>query len=262
MSGFQGDAILDLAVEAIALGERLRPVDSVWAEALGATMARDGQLTPIEVCRLPGQTGWTLVTGAHRLAGAIHAGLPTVKAIRVSADRAERRLREVSENLWRRDLSPLDRAAFVGELFELLRARAGLAETDARTTAATFARWGTKNRQAAKNETKNACATIAHGYGWSDAVADQVGLSRRSIYNDVLLHKGICPGIRERLRTMPGGDNSTQLRKLAEMRWDAQAGVIQAVDDGRARDLKDAIAQARGKPPAPDAETKRLVAHA
>lgn len=252
-----GEAILNLPVGQIDVGQRLRPVDAVWAEALGAILARDGQLTPIEVCRLPGQTRWMLVTGAHRLAGAIHAGLPTVKAIRVSADRMERRLREVSENLWRRDLGPLDRAAFVGEMFELLRARAGIAETDPRTTAATLARWGAANRQVAKNETKNACAIVTHGYGWSDEIADQVGLSRRSIYRDVLLHKGLCPSIRDRLRTLPGGDNATQLRKLAEMHWDAQRRVIAAVDDGRAKDLKDAVQQARGKPPAPDAETRR-----
>lgn len=252
-----GAPILEIPVGHIHMGQRLRPVDPVWAEALGAILARDGQLTPIEVCRLPGDTRWTLVTGAHRLAGAIHAGLPRVKAIQVSADRMERRLREVSENLWRRDLGPIDRAAFVGELFELLRARAGLTPEQDGRVASIRARWGHSNRQAAKNEVKNTSLIVTHEYGWSDEVAAQVGLSRPTVYRDVLLHKGLCPSLRDRLRTLPGGDNATQLRKLAEMPWDAQRAVIAAVEEGRARDLKDAVAQARGKPPAPDAEMKR-----
>lgn len=38
-------------VDQIEMGDRLRPVDESWAMALGQIMVRDGQRTPIEVCR-------------------------------------------------------------------------------------------------------------------------------------------------------------------------------------------------------------------
>jgi hypothetical protein len=41
--------IMLLPVHSIEVGDRLRPVDELWAKALGAVMLREGQHTPIEV---------------------------------------------------------------------------------------------------------------------------------------------------------------------------------------------------------------------
>jgi ParB-like chromosome segregation protein Spo0J len=79
-------------------------------------MARDGQHASIGVCRLPGWSGWLLVVGGRRLAGASLNGWETIKANVVWADRVDRRRKELSKNLFRCDLDPIDRAAFVAEL--------------------------------------------------------------------------------------------------------------------------------------------------
>ncbi len=88
-------------------------------------MARDGQRTAIEVCRLPGATRWTVVTGGHRLVGAQFAEIEYLRAQEVSPNRHERRMSEVLENLARRDLDPIDRAAFIAELVTLHKVKVG-----------------------------------------------------------------------------------------------------------------------------------------
>ena len=64
------EQVVLLPVDQIDDSGRLRPVDLIWAAALGRIMTADGQDEPISVCRLPGQAGWKLIVGGHRLAGA------------------------------------------------------------------------------------------------------------------------------------------------------------------------------------------------
>ena len=93
------DRVVSIRIDQVRLGERLRPVDMVWAAALAQVIARDGQQTPIEVCREPEADHWTLVSGGHRLEGMRAAGIEWISAIEVSANDRERRRREISENL-------------------------------------------------------------------------------------------------------------------------------------------------------------------
>ncbi len=116
-----------LAVNSIDGGKRIRPVDPVAAQAIAASMAHDGQLSPIDVCRLPGREGFTLVFGGHRLAAAKLLGWETIAAFVRSNDALERQAREIAENLFKADLNPLDRAAFVTSLIEVEKARLGIA---------------------------------------------------------------------------------------------------------------------------------------
>lgn len=89
-----------LRTEEIERGERLRDIDQVWADALGGVMAREGQKTPIEVCRLPGRPKWTVVVGGHRHRGAEIHEIEYLKAEIVSANRDDRRLRRSPLVTW------------------------------------------------------------------------------------------------------------------------------------------------------------------
>ncbi len=99
--------------------DRLREVNREKAADMAASMLELGQITPIEV-RADGD-GWVLVTGAHRLAAARVAKLPTVKALEFDGSPDEARLREIDENLYREELSPLDQAAFLAERLDVFR---------------------------------------------------------------------------------------------------------------------------------------------
>jgi ParB family chromosome partitioning protein len=133
--------IIAAPIASIVIGERLRPLDPVWAAALGEIMAVEGQKDLIKICQLPGRNDFRLVTGLHRLEGGRLQGWKTIKAEIVDHAALERRLTEVSENLWRSILGPVDKAAFIAELNEVLRAKAGVDPAATSQQIAAGARW-------------------------------------------------------------------------------------------------------------------------
>lgn len=244
-----------LPIDMIDDSDRLRPVDPNWAAALGRIMTADGQDDPISVCRLPGRNGWKLITGGHRLAGARAEGWTEIKAVVKSADALDRRRREVSENLWRKGLDPLDRAAFVAELHQVLRARAGIeAEVDGRAVSAQV-RWQT----ALKTEAADASASIALAYGFAEEVGGQLGLSRRSVYGDLELYRRLSPSVATQLRAHPVGRNAAQLRALTKLSEADQKRACEMILQGRVQSAGEAISLLAGKVQ-PSAEAKRLSA--
>jgi hypothetical protein len=241
----------------IEAGDRLRDIDPVWAKALGQVMAREGQRTPIEVCRLPGRTHWTLVSGAHRLFGAQDSGIPLLRAEIVSADRNDRRMREISENLWRRDLDPIDRAAFIAELVNLRRLQAGLTEAGRREASV-----HTALRRQVDAEAEDTLETISNVYGFTEEVGEQLGFTGRTIRNDLLLYRGLAPSLVERLRAErhPVARNASQLRALAKLDRDRQALAVDRLTRNGCKNVAEALLQMPGGKPPADAETKRLSA--
>lgn len=211
-------------------GDRLRPIDPIWGDALGQIMLREGQRTPIEICRLPGTSRWRLVTGGHRLFGAISADIEEMRAEIVSADRDDRRMREVSENLWRRGLAPIDRAAFVAEAVAIHKRRVGVDPSVDGRVGSVKARW----QQALKAEALDTTATIAGVYGFTEAVAGELGFSTRTVENDLMLYRRLAPSLVERLRAArhPVLTNGTQLRALAKLDEHAQAPAARSSSAG------------------------------
>lgn len=238
----------------IELGERLREIDPVWASALGQVMKREGQRTPIEVCRLPGKSIYTVVSGGHRFVGAREAGIVYLRAEIVSADRTDRRLREISENLWRRDLQPIDRAAFIAELVTVRRLMAGLEAVAHRDASVKL-----PLRKRIDAEAGETLETISNVYGFTEEVGAELGLTGRTIRNDLMLYRGIAPSQIERLRVArhPSMGNATQLRALAKLDPVSQNKVVDllvwpgaSLNYGQPSTIADAIKHPLGPKPA------------
>ena len=245
--------VVTIPLADIQVGERLRPVDAEWAEGLAGIMARDGQLTPIEVCRLE-QGGFALVTGGHRLAAASLNGWAAIDAFIVSSSWAERRLREVSENLFRRDLDPIDRASFLAELVDLSRAGSGATDQSPQQIAAN-ARW----QKAVKTEALNASLIVRDAYGWTKQVSDRVGLSVQTVERDLMLHRRLSPQVKAMLSGHPVYRNATALRSLAKLEADQQLQVAEMLASGAIKGVGEGVATLQQKPKA-SAEDKRLSA--
>lgn len=94
---------------------------------LYATLILKGRvLPPVMVRRTPnGATKFTLVAGRHRLEAHREAGLVDVPASIVMADRATAAEMTIEENLFRNDLSALERVDGVAAYRELFEARHG-----------------------------------------------------------------------------------------------------------------------------------------
>ena len=113
---------LDIEVDAITVGERLREPAPERVAGLAASIKEDGQSQPIEVAR--DDTGrFVLIAGAHRLAAVQSLGRNTVWAAIFSTETdnpaREIALREIDENLVRVDLDPGERANFVARFEEI-----------------------------------------------------------------------------------------------------------------------------------------------
>ena len=235
----------------IEVGERMRAVDAEWAEGLAQIMARDGQLTPIEVCRLD-QGGFALVTGGHRLAAASLNGWTAIDAIIVSSSWAERRLREVSENLFRRDLDPADRAAFMAELVELARAKTGVTSTG--RTASIEARW---QKKALKSEALDTTVIVTDVYQWSKQVADRLGFSLSTVERDLMLHRRLSPRVKAMLAGHPVYRNASALRSLAKLEPEQQLQVAEMLASGAIKGVGEGLATL-SQEPKPSKQAKRI----
>ena len=226
--------LLELSPSDILIPERIGFLHEDKAAALGRLMAVDGQRDPIKIARyLPsksieqcvseGKAPWRLVTGMHRLMGATYEGI-TIFAIEVSGKAEDLADLEASENLHRRPPGPIAR-----EHGELSHQKLGAK-----------VRWERVKRQeigaeeALTEETGDACAKIAQAYGWEESVGEALGMSRRTIHNDLELFRLVIepfPGLAEALSKHPVvGENASQLRAIARVKDEAKRGeVIEAL---------------------------------
>ncbi|PIT69697.1 ParB/RepB/Spo0J family partition protein [Bartonella tribocorum] len=117
----------EIALDLIVVPERIRPVDDEHAKALAQSMAREGLMNPITVRHTPNakEGNYTLIAGAHRLRAAELLGYSKIDAVVVQADKENAALLEVAENLFRNELSVIDRALFVQTYRELWEKKYG-----------------------------------------------------------------------------------------------------------------------------------------
>lgn len=231
--------LLELAPADVMIPERIGFLHEDKAAALGRLIAVDGQRDPIKVTRnLPskaiadvvaeGKKPWKLVTGMHRLTGAAMEGI-TVFAIEVKGKPEDLADLEASENLHRRPLGPVERAKFTAALVTAAQERIAreLGELDQYQRGAR-ARWDRVKHfeetaeAALRDETEDACAKIAQAYSWEESVGEALGMSRRTIHNDLALYRLVIepfPDLAEQLAKHPVvGDNGAQLKALTHLK--------------------------------------------
>ncbi len=235
----------------IHIGERARPTDEDHAQAIAASMAERGQISPIMVRRTPaankGKTPLTLVAGGHRTRAAIINGWAELDAIVVSADAVEAQLLELSENLFRNELSALDRAIFVAKFRELWEEQHGVINPNG-------------GRPPKKQGTK--CPVIfAGGRELSRRVQERFGFGDTTYKKVTRIALNLHPALRSALRGTGGEDDQTLLLKLAKKGPSEQASIAQVLQTER--DLKKALTSLKGdtrKPNPQEAAYAKLVA--
>jgi N6-adenosine-specific RNA methylase IME4 len=100
----------------ISVFDRLRKVDEDKVKALAESMKEVGLITPITVRpNTVTKVGYSLITGAHRLAAAKKLKWESISAIVVEATDAESRIAEIDENLVRNELTAAERARHTAE---------------------------------------------------------------------------------------------------------------------------------------------------
>ncbi len=202
-----------IPVSSIFVGERARPVDEEVAAAIAASMADRGLINPLTVRSTPaangGATPWTLIAGGHRLFGAKLNKWEEIDVIVVSADADEAQLIEISENLYRNDLTALDRGVFVAKFRELYEEKFGKIS---------------RGRPSEKN--RNDCGIIfTPGREISERIKDRFGFGQRTYEYASRIGLKLHPALRQALRGTDAEDDQKLLLKLASLPEAKQAGI-------------------------------------
>lgn len=223
----------------IHIGERARPIDEDHAQAIAASMAERGQISPIMVRRTPaankGKTPLTLVAGGHRTRAALINGWQEVDAIVVSADAVESQLLELSENLFRNELSALDRAIFVMKFRELWEEQNGKINP----------KGGRPSKQG-----QDAPVIFAGGRELAKRVQERFGFGPDTYKRAVRIGTQLHPALRQALRGSGGEDDQSLLLNLAKKGPSEQAGIASALRGER--DIKKVMTWLKGDTPKPD----------
>ncbi|MCQ4630904.1 ParB N-terminal domain-containing protein [Shinella sp. CPCC 100929] len=202
-----------IPVSSIFVGERARPVDEEVATAIAASMADRGLINPLTVRSTPaangGTTPWTLIAGGHRLFGAKLNKWEEIDVIVVSADAEEAQLIEISENLYRNDLTALDRGIFVAKFRELYEEK-----------------FGKIGRGGDRKSNRNDCGLIfTPGREISDRIKDRFGFGQRTYEYASRIGLKLHPALRNAVRGTDAENDQKLLLKLAGLPEAKQAGI-------------------------------------
>ena len=228
--------IKSIAIADIHVPPRLREVEEDHALAIQASIVEHGLLNPVTVRRTPAKRGtpYTLVAGAHRFRAIELLDDAEIDAVVVAADGDDAVLIEITENLFRNDLSVLDRAQFVATYREVWERKYGEINPKGGRP---------KNRvnltQLLQDEAEA---------GFSRHVAARLGVSKESVKRLNKIAQYLRADTREAVRGTAVADNQAQLLRLAKMEPRTQAAAAaafrQAGDIGQAFDA----VNLRGKP--------------
>jgi len=262
---------MNVAANTLAAGEVLRlPVADIdedaverigffheaEVDALADVIASDGQIEPIMVAPPAPRAKdrrWRLVFGRHRLAACKKLGIDVLARV-VTGTNDELLRMQTAEQLDRRDMTVLERAAFVGRRAEIVRDRA-LTEAGVSSDAALGALVTNlspaQERVLAKLPTKAAAAppsvpgvlkeelyadtaAVAGRYGWAAEVQEEFGLHYRKLHRLLTIYRGLIKPFRAeaeaiaRCRIANNADGLLQLAGKTEqarvqaLRWLAQ----------------------------------------
>lgn len=219
----------------VNVGARRRSVDRAKVKGLADSIAEIGLLNPITVHEVGDE--YRLVAGRHRLEAAKMLGWSQIPAVIVELGDVDRMLAEIDENLIRNDLSDLERAEHLAERKRLYL----LKHPETKRGGAPGLAGGGK----AKTENISSFA--------SDA-AQKIGVTDRSIRQDVQIAESIPEDVRDAIRETPLADSKTDLLDMARLPVERQREIVQTADLTSKPAVRAAVAAIRAprSEPSPD----------
>lgn len=226
----------NVRIDLIDAKDRLRPVDPDRALLVAAGMAEEGQKTPIEIrpnAKKPGR--YLLIAGGHRLEAAIQLGWEEIAAEIIDIDADQARLREINENLYRIELSDLDRAVFLAEkkrLYEKLNPNA---------------------KHGGDRTTEQVAIFGDLAPRFTSEVCERLGYSERTLQR-VIARAKIAPEVRARIAgtfIAHTGSELDALVKLSPLDQRRAVDLVLSEREDRPRNVAAAAAALRGERPTP-----------
>lgn len=189
----------------IHVPERLREVDEEAAINISASIVEHGLIQPITVRKTPNGKGkFTLVAGAHRLRAVEICEDHQIEALVTKADADEAILLEITENLFRNDLTKMDRAIFVQSYRDVWEKKHGeIKRGGDQTVNMTVCLTDIVSEEAKQ--------------GFAATCAERMGLSVSAVERASRIASSLSPEIRKVIKGTPIEDNQSELLNLAKM---------------------------------------------
>jgi hypothetical protein len=200
-------------------------------DKLSESIEQLGLQCPISVARAgDGQLRFVLSAGRHRLKACQKLGWTEIPVIQVELDPLQRELWEIDENLCRVELTELEKSEHLSkrkELYEQLHP-----DTRQHVAGARAANASMKRGDATAN---SATASFAND------TSGKIGMSPRAIRQATRRATKIAEDVKKRIRSNLGiSDNGTELDALASLSESDQVRVIDLVDAGTCKSIKEA----------------------
>ncbi len=236
-----------VAIDSILIPERLRAVDEDHALAIQTSIQQHGLLNPITVRRTPnGERPLTLVAGAHRMRAIELLEEAHIDAVIVQADALGAALIEIEENLFRNDLSALDRAVFVAEYRRIWEEKYGKIDPK-----------GGRPKNSDKLSQIDGCPVDVlieeAERGFSVVCAERLGVSRRAVERAHRITQRLPKSLRAQLAGTALADNQSALLKISKLPPSKLEKIGEALDLAEG-DLQGALDILTPPPPKPSPE--------
>lgn len=239
-----------IALADIHVPDRLREIDEDHALAIQTSIIQHGLFNPVTVRRTPNAKGgkFTLVTGAHRLRAIELNEEDEIEAIIVDADKLTAVLMEVEENLFRNDLSALDRAVFVQTYRDVWEQKHGK-----------ITRGGDQRGNLPLCPIDVVADEASRGF--SVVCAERLGMSEDKIKRANRIAQAIPADLKRRLRGTPAADNQSALLKLAKLPAERLANAAKVFDkvEGDFGQMMEALGDPKPKQSDADKLRSRLI---
>jgi ParB family transcriptional regulator, chromosome partitioning protein len=214
--------VREIEVKAIKTRGRRRQLNEKIVEHLAESISTLGLQQPIIVREIKRTNGWgkitepVLVAGLHRLEAVKRLGKETIPCITVSGKKRDARMVEISENLDRAELTPLERDEHLAEWVRLSQATSEIS--------------GQGVQKMRRGRPKGGVAEVARHFRWGNK---SEGARRRTIERAVKVD-GISPEAKKEARKAGLDKNhSALLRIAAEKTLDGQLEKIRTLRAGK-----------------------------
>ncbi len=199
------------------LPERIRNIRAHWVEAFADSMQARGQLQPILV--KPEGERFKLLVGEHRFEAAKRLGWTRIECSVGDKDMTagEEELFEIDENLFRNELSAIERDVSLARRKELYE----------KANPETVHGGDRKSVRRTKSSRQNVDLIR-----FSRDAAKKTGLNERTIQRSVARIRALPPEMVAALKNSPVGDNASEIERLSKLPQAQQIKVAGAIERG------------------------------
>ena len=203
--------VVSLRIDDIAEGDRLRGLDPDYVALIRASIEAHGLMQPIEVRAKDKSGKFVLISGAHRLAAVMGLNWTEIDARIFEGDDVKAELRQIDENLFRRELSALDRATFLARRKELYEAE------------------NPNTRKGGDRRSDQSDKFVALIPSFTSATAEKLGVDVRSVQRAIQRHERLAPDVRGKIATTYLANKGSELDAISRLPPDEQRKVVQHI---------------------------------